>query len=147
MDNNLEKFMELMDMIKILSSISNHNEHPPKQTPESSYNGELHIYDYELTNNLEALLGALPYIEIKYQSLVLTFIKILELKILLENYKDKNKSFYNVKNKNWKIELLKSISPKLTGEKKYKVELLLKYSEICELLSNISVFKSDKTYS
>lgn len=97
------------------------------------------------TPQMKVIKAAIPYMEINHQKVLGVFVKFLELKKVVDIYKNNNAPLSANSlstSPHWKIDMLNSIRPHCTEEKQCMVDMMAKIMDISDLMKKMSSIKS-----
>ncbi len=99
--------------------------------------------DSIVTSELKSIKASIPYLDPKYQRSIGVFVKLVEIKKLIEMFSEKTIEIQDAQGKDghfhgdYRLGMLKAIKPHMEGDKKDKVEVLIKFIEIKNLIDKL----------
>ncbi|NLK97565.1 hypothetical protein [Defluviitalea saccharophila] len=144
---------QLLEMAKLFSNLMGNNstQNQPQITNSAPivYPSSSILFDETVhTPQMKVIKAAIPYMKVHHQRVLGVFIKFLELKKVMDIYKNNSSPLSTVSlstNPNWKIDMLTSIRPHCTVEKQCVVDMMSKVIDIGELMKKMHSLKLNES--
>lgn len=147
--NNIFQLLEMAKLFSTLMGNNNNNKQSQAQiinTAPKAYPSSSILFDDTIhTPQMKVIKAAIPYMQVTNQKVLGVFIKFLELRKVIELYKDSNSPLSATSfstNPNWQTEMLYSIRPHCSEEKQCIVDMMAKIMDIGELAKKMHSIKS-----
>lgn len=131
-DQNLN-MLKMWSMMQKINEMKETKESKPRESQEQT--PQIQYYDDPIhTPAMRSIKSAVVYLEPEYQKQMGIFIKLLELKKLLEAYSEKMITMQTKDEGNWRKNMLLSIRPHMDKEKQAQIDLLITFIDLKEIM-------------
>lgn len=154
---NQNNIFQMLEMAKLFSGLmgntndQNQSVHPaPPRIPAPVISPATSIlFDESIhTPQMKVVKAAIPYMEPSQQKILGIFIKSLELKKVIDSYKNNENPLSSTDlstTPHWKVDMLNSIRPHCTEEKQCIVDMMARIMDIGELMKRMNYLKSNNS--
>lgn len=138
-DENIDGMAKMMQLMKML----NDNQALEKEN-EDKNDVDIRYFDDKLqSQEIRILKSAIPFFDIRQQKSLAMFVKIMEMKKVLEYYDSAEVKTAEIPSYNdpdqeklWKKRMLMAIRPHLERDQRHMTDMLIKYIDIKEAMEN-----------
>lgn len=138
--NTNDQFNQMFQMMELMSNLNQSKSVPTDETAneqKTSYNPQ--YYDELIhTPTMRSIQSAIPYLKPEYQRNIVIFMKILELKKMLEIYSNRLVTLQSQDIGDWRKNMLLAIRPHMNEDKQQKVDLLIKLIDVRQFMDIIN---------
>ncbi len=125
MDNDFEKIMQMMELFNLFKT-----EEPTQNKSENLNHESKDFFDSQIHSpSIMTIKAAIPFLDYHQQRNIGIMIKVIEIQKLIEIYSSQMVT-QNKRNGEWRREMLQSIRPHIDENKRYMLDVLIKYMDI-----------------
>lgn len=138
-NNDDDKFLNLINTIQLFKNLNDNNYISEKKDLNNINNENIeNKFNFEFNNpNINSIIRILPYLDFDYQKEVSVFLKFMEIKHLMNSYKNVISTASITEKDNAKKNVLLTIKSKLHSEKQPIIDVFLKFLEINEIVNKM----------
>lgn len=136
--NNIMAIMEAMQKMKQFQEQQTNSQAAPAEPSASAAPEAAKFYDDPIQSEGLSIMGAaIPFLNPAYQQQMGMFVKILELKKLMDYYQKQALLIQAAEEKDWRRGMLQAVRPHMSQDKKHKIDLLMNALDMQEILTKM----------